>query len=58
MYNHGVSDNNPSNFSHLNYFPERLRDKGYQTVFFGKWHFGGAEKTVTKGFAGFERWVG
>ncbi|WP_323666901.1 sulfatase [Pectobacterium punjabense] len=58
VHNHGVSDNNPSDLSHLNYFPELLRDNGYQTGFFGKWHFGGADKTATKGFAGFDRWVG
>nr|WP_275938603.1 hypothetical protein [Pectobacterium brasiliense] len=25
-----------------------MRDNGYQTGFFGKWHFGGADKTATK----------
>lgn len=57
-HNHGVSDNNPTDLSRLTYFPQLLRDKGYQTAFFGKWHFGGADKTATAGFAGFQRWVG
>ncbi|MFJ5446958.1 sulfatase [Methylobacillus methanolivorans] len=57
-HHHGVSDNNPMDLSHLSYFPQLLRDQGYQTGFFGKWHFGGADKTATKGFAGFDRWVG
>ncbi|MCB5186091.1 sulfatase [Methylobacillus gramineus] len=57
-HHHGVSDNNPMDLSHLSYFPELLRDQGYQTGFFGKWHFGGADQTATKGFAGFDRWVG
>ncbi|WP_342755350.1 sulfatase [Pantoea sp. MBD-2R] len=58
VHNHGVSDNNPSDLSRLHYFPEKLRDAGYQTAFFGKWHFGGADKTAKAGFAGFDRWVG
>lgn len=58
VHNHGVSDNNPSDLSNLHYFPELLRERGYQTGFFGKWHFGGADLTATKGFAGFDRWVG
>ena len=57
-HNHGVVDNNPTDLSRLRYFPEELRKAGYQTAFFGKWHFGGADKTATAGFAGFDHWVG
>ncbi|MEQ9865803.1 sulfatase family protein [Pectobacterium aroidearum] len=58
VHNHGVSDNNPTDLSKLNYFPEKLKERGYQTGFFGKWHFGGADYTAKAGFAGFDRWVG
>jgi len=57
-HNHGVADNNPMDLSHLHYFPEEMHKAGYQTAFFGKWHFGGVDKTATAGFAGFDRWVG
>ncbi|QIA54295.1 sulfatase [Pantoea agglomerans] len=57
-HNHGVVDNNPTDLSRLHYFPEELRKNGYQTAFFGKWHFGGADRTAAAGFAGFDRWVG
>lgn len=58
VHNHGVSDNNPTDLTKLSYFPQRLKEHGYQTAFFGKWHFGGADKTAKAGFAGFDRWVG
>jgi len=57
-HNHGVADNNPTDLSRLRYFPELLQKSGYQTAFFGKWHFGGADSTAKAGFAGFDRWVG
>ncbi|WP_027712986.1 sulfatase [Dickeya chrysanthemi] len=58
-HNHGMVDNNKNdNVYSLNFFPQRLKQAGYQTGFFGKWHFGGVEKEAKPGFAGFDRWVG
>ncbi|WGY46643.1 sulfatase [Vibrio sp. ABG19] len=58
-HNHGIVDNNPNPVAEkLNYFPQELKKAGYQTGFFGKWHFGGIEEKATAGFAGFDRWVG
>lgn len=58
-HNHGISDNNPNPVAEkLNYFPQELKKAGYQTGFFGKWHFGGVEEKAKAGFAGFDRWVG
>lgn len=58
-HNHGMVDNNKNEkvFS-LQYFPQLLKKAGYQTSFFGKWHFGGVEKEAKPGFAGFDHWVG
>ncbi len=41
MHNHGVIDNNRALPEGLELFPERLRQAGYETAFFGKWHMGG-----------------
>jgi len=58
-HNHGISDNNPNPVvNKLQYFPQELKKAGYQTGFFGKWHFGGIETDAKPGFAGFDRWVG
>jgi len=58
-HNHGIVDNNPNPVvNKLNYFPQELKKAGYQTGFFGKWHFGGIEKDAKPGFAGFDHWVG
>ena len=58
-HNHGIVDNNPNSVAYkLKYFPQELKKVGYQTGFFGKWHFGGIEKDAKAGFAGFDRWVG
>ena len=58
-HNHGIVDNNPNPIAQtLHYFPQLLKESGYQTGFFGKWHFGGIEKDAKPGFAGFDRWVG
>lgn len=58
-HNHGMVDNNKNdNVYSLNFFPQRLKQAGYQTGFFGKWHFGGVEKEARPGFAGFDKWVG
>nr|WP_321241226.1 sulfatase [uncultured Tolumonas sp.] len=58
-HNHHISDNNPNSVvNNLKFFPEELKKAGYQTGFFGKWHFGGADKTAKAGFAGFDHWVG
>ncbi|PJC86632.1 acetylglucosamine-6-sulfatase [Vibrio sp. HA2012] len=58
-HNHGISDNNPNPVAEkLKYFPQELHKAGYQTGFFGKWHFGGIEEKAKAGFAGFDRWVG
>jgi arylsulfatase A-like enzyme len=56
MRNHGIVDNNtgPSSEDGLTYFGEYLRDAGYQTGFFGKWHFGAP---TTRPRPGFDRWV-
>lgn len=58
-HNHGMVDNNKNDKVYdLNFFPQRLKEAGYQTGFFGKWHFGGVEKEAKPGFAGFDKWVG
>lgn len=59
VHNHHIADNNPNTaVKNLKFFPQELKKAGYQTGFFGKWHFGGADKDAKAGFAGFDRWVG
>ncbi|EDH5629693.1 sulfatase [Salmonella enterica subsp. enterica] len=58
-HNHGMVDNNKNDkVFNLSFFPQKLKAAGYQTGFFGKWHFGGVETEAKPGFAGFDKWVG
>ena len=54
--NHRVVDNNYTDTSELQFFPELLQEQGYQTSFFGKWHFGGNYEDLEPA-QGFDRWV-
>jgi N-acetylglucosamine-6-sulfatase len=49
-HNHGVIDNyNPVPTS-LKFFPQYLREAGYETAFVGKWHMGGEHDEPQRGF--------
>ncbi|MEH3107528.1 MAG: sulfatase [Sphingomonas fennica] len=52
--NHGVIDNNHSSEDGLVFFPAYLRQAGYQTGFFGKWHMGNDTDAPRPGF---DKWV-
>jgi arylsulfatase A-like enzyme len=52
--NHGIVDNNDSSEAGLTYFPSYLRQAGYQTAFFGKWHMGAGTDAPRPGF---DKWV-
>jgi arylsulfatase A-like enzyme len=52
--NHGVIDNNNSSETGLTFFPQYLRNVGYQTAFVGKWHMGSASDAPRPGF---DYWV-
>lgn len=52
--NHGIVDNNDSSEAGLTYFPSYLRQAGYQTAFFGKWHMGASTDAPRPGF---DKWV-
>jgi arylsulfatase A-like enzyme len=54
MRNHRIVDNNEASEGGLTYFPELLQAAGYQTGFFGKWHFGRRDDQPRPGF---DRWV-
>lgn len=54
MRTHRVVDNNTTDLSHLEFFPQRLQRAGYQTAFVGKWHMGGHSDAPQPGF---DRWV-
>lgn len=55
-YHNGIVDNGErAEQSHrIITFPKLLRDSGYRTGFFGKWHMGHADDTPRPGF---DRWV-
>ncbi|MGF7154894.1 sulfatase family protein [Novosphingobium gossypii] len=52
--NHGIVDNNDSSEAGLTYFPSYLKQSGYQTAFFGKWHMGASTDAPRPGF---DKWV-
>lgn len=52
--NHGIVDNNDSSEAGLTYFPSYLRQAGYQTAFFGKWHMGASTDAPRPGF---DKWM-
>jgi arylsulfatase A-like enzyme len=54
MRNHGIVDNNKATEDGFIYFSKYLQDAGYQTGFFGKWHFGAPTDAPRPGF---DRWV-
>ena len=54
MRNHRIVDNNEASEDDLVYFPSHLQAAGYQTGFFGKWHFGRHDDQPRPGF---DRWV-
>lgn len=52
---HGVVDNLQQNLKDgTRFFPEDLRDNGYQTAFIGKWHMG---RHTDEQQPGFDHWV-
>lgn len=58
VHNHHIADNNPNpEVNKLHFFTEELKANGYTTSYFGKWHFGGADLTAKKGFAGLDHFV-
>lgn len=52
-HNHGVTDNYHPVGPHLKFFPEHLKQAGYNTAFIGKWHMGDEDKPQR----GFDHWV-
>ena len=54
MRNHGIVDNNKASEDGFVYFPKYLQDAGYETGFFGKWHFGAPTDAPRPGF---DKWV-
>jgi N-acetylglucosamine-6-sulfatase len=60
MHNHGVVDNNKPPAPGTVFFPQFLRDAGYETAFIGKWHMGegaSGEKRIDDPQPGFDYWV-
>ena len=54
MHRHRVADNNNPVPSGLTFFPQYLRQAGYETAFIGKWHMGSDSDTPQPGF---DHWV-
>lgn len=54
MRNHGIVDNNKASEEGFTYFSSYLQEAGYETGFFGKWHFGAPTDAPRPGF---DRWV-
>jgi N-acetylglucosamine-6-sulfatase len=54
MHHHNVVDNQRPEPAGIRYFPEYLREAGYETAFLGKWHMGEERDTARKGF---DHWV-
>lgn len=52
--NHGIIDNNDSSEANLTFFPQYLKQAGYQTAFMGKWHMGQNNAMPRPGF---DKWV-
>jgi len=53
-HRHGVVDNQRVAPAGTTFFPELLRQAGYETAFIGKWHMGNVADTPQPGF---DRWV-
>ena len=53
-HTHTVVDNDAPLPANLIFFPQYLKENGYQTAFFGKWHMG---NTDDKPKPGFDHWV-
>ena len=53
-HKHGVVDNQTDIQPGLVFFPEHLRQLGYETAFMGKWHMGHDSDEPR---AGFDRWI-
>ena len=49
-HSHTVVDNDAPLPKNLKFFPEYLRQKGYQTAFLGKWHMGNTDDAPQPGF--------
>ena len=57
-HSHKVVDNSAPAPEDLVYFPEYIRDMGYRTAFFGKWHMGEANDSPRPGFDHWESFKG
>ena len=53
-HKHGVVDNNVDIRPGLTFFPEYLKQLGYETAFMGKWHMGHGSDEPRPGF---DRWI-
>ena len=53
-HTHTIVDNDAPLPANLIFFPQYLKENGYQTAFFGKWHMG---NTDDKPKPGFDHWV-